>query len=1008
MRSKLTWMLTPLLVLCMSFSYGQEKTISGNVTDQNGLPLPGVAVLVVGTSNGTQTDFDGNYTITASVGQTISFSYLGQKTATRTVGSSNSINVQMEEDAEALEEVVVQGYRTSTKEKSSISSVTISSETIADRPNASFVQTLSGQVAGLNISTASGQPGANSTINLRGVASINGDTEPLFIIDGAPVDQDNFRSLNPQDIASISILKDAGATAIYGNRGANGVIVIKTRQGSFGSDLRVNYTGILSFSTLQDNDYNLLDSQNTLQLERQLGRGRGGNGGAGGGPLSDAEIAAFGTTDWVDVFFDTGLTQNHTLSLSSGGENTSQFTSLGFFEQEGILQDSDLKRFNLRTNTTGKSKNGKFNYGTNLTINYSESNEPNNIGGNGINRNFVIGAYQSVPYLSPDDYTNGAALLSPLSFANTPLFLLDRLETFTRREDEVRIIGSINAGYQITDNLRANITMSADYQNEVRTTAEESQSFNALLFGGAGNPTAGQQTQSTNRRFTYNQVTSLNYNKSFGKHTIDAGAYTEYFKAHQRFFGFTAQGLDPKTFFPGDGAGFIGDNAANDEFVDIGFATIRNAGLFSYFGQVDYDYDGKYGITGTIRRDASSRFAGSNRWGTFYSVSGRWNLNNEPFMEGSIFDVLKLRASYGTNGNQDIVGGGPFAALDLTENFFATGPGFAANNSIFLSQIANTTLQWETIAQANIGVDFEVFNRRLRGAIDVYERNTTDLFQSTPISAINSVTALQANTGSLKNSGVDVTLNYDVIRAKSNDGFNLSVNVVGNYNKQKLADLPNEDGELIGTGRNGGRLFEYFTIRYAGVNPANGNLLFLDADGNETENPNADTDRVWLDKNIFPDVNGSFGFKMDYKGFYLETQWNYTIGVDRFDNDLGNFQDPDNIGQFRLSSDILRAWTPNNRVTDIPSLNATNDNTFGSTRFLRDSDYIRLRFASIGYTFPKEALKGTGFSTLRIFGNGENLFTFTEWRGFDAEAQNNGARLFPTPRTISVGFELGF
>ncbi len=994
-------MLTPLLVLFMSFSFGQEKTISGNVIDQSGLPLPGVSVIVVGTTNGTQTDFDGNYTINASVGQVLRFSYLGQKTVERTVGSPNSINVQLEEDAEALEEVVVQGYRTSTKEKSSIASVTISAETIEDRPNASFVQTLSGQVAGLNITTQSGQPGGNSQVNLRGVTSINGNTEPLFIIDGTPVDEDNFRSLNPQDIASISVLKDAGATAIYGNRGANGVVVIKTRQGSFNSGLKINYTGILSFSNLQDNDYNLMNSQEQLTLERERGAGRGDG-------LSDAEIAAFSTTDWADFFFDTGLTQNHTLSLSSGGENSSQFTSFGYFDQEGVLQGSDLKRFNIRNNTTGRSDNGKFTYGTNITINYSESNEPNAIGTGGINRNFVLGAYQSVPYISPDDYTNGADLLSPLSFANTPLFLIDLLETHTRREDEVKIVGSVNAGYKLTDNLTANVVMSADYQNEILTRSEAPDSFNALLFGGGANPTSGFQDQQTRRVFTYNQVTSLNYAKSWGKHSIDVGAYTEYFRAFLRTFGFRQRGLDPKTFSPGDGAGFIADNAANDFFQDSPNSTIRNAGLFSYFSQADYDYDTRFGITGTIRRDASYRFSGSNRWATFWSVAGRWNIGNEAFMEGSIFDVLKLRASYGTSGNQRIAGATYFSAPDLTQNFFATGPGYAGQNSIFLSQIANTTLRWETVTQLNVGVDFELFDRKLRGSVDGYIKETTDLFQSTPVSAINALTALNANTGTLTNTGFDLTLNYDVIRSNQPDGFNLGVTLVGNYNKQELGDLPNEDGELIGTGRNGGKLFEYFTIRYAGVNPANGNLLFLDADGNVTENPDADTDRVWLDKNIFPDYNGSFGINMDYKGFFLQTQFNYTLGVDRFDNDLAGFYNPDNIGQFRNSRDILRVWTPDNRITDIPSYDATNRNSFASTRFLRNADYLRLRFASIGYSFPKKLLEGTGFSSLRIFGNGENLFTISEWRGFDAEALSNTSRLYPTPRTYSVGFELGF
>ena len=994
-----------MLVLSLTFSFAQEKTISGNVVDQDNVPLPGVSVVVVGTTSGTQTDFDGNYSIRASVGDVLRFSYIGQTTVDRTVGTSSVINVQMEEDTEALEEVVVTGYRTQTKEKSSIASQTITSETVVNRPNANVVQTLSGQVAGLDISTASGQPGAAPTVRLRGVNSINGNTSPLFIVDGTPVDEDNFRSINPQDIESISVLKDAGATAIYGNRGANGVVVITTRTGNFNTPLQIDYTGILSFSTLQDNDYDLMNSQEQLGLEAERGAGRGST-------LTPQEIAAAPTFDWVDFFFRTGLTQNHNLRLTSGSANFSQATTLGYFDQEGILKDSDLKRFSIRNNLTGKTENDRFNYGTNVSINYTKSNEPNAIGGGAINRNYILGAYQSVPYITPDEYTDGAGLLSPLLFSNTPLFLLDRLNTYTRFEEEVKIIGSFNAAYKITPELTARIVMGADYQSEFLTRAEGPTSFNALLFGGAENPTSGFQQQSSTRQFSYNQVTSLTYANTWGRHSINVAGYLEYFKAHFRQFGYFANGLNPKTFYPGDGSGLIPVQFDQDAgallFTDTANAQILNAGLFSYFGQADYDYDTRYGITGTIRRDASYRFAGSNKWATFYSIAGRWNIHNEAFMDGSVFDVLKLRASYGTAGNQRIAGTSYFSAPDLTKNFFATGTGYANQNSIFLSQIANTTLRWEEVASANIGLDFELFNRRLRGTVDVYDKKTSDLFQSTPVSAINSVTSLNANTGNLSNRGVDFTLNWNIIQSDSPDGFNLELTTVGNYNKTELSDLPSEEGEIIGTGRNGGKLFEYFTLRYAGVNPANGNLLFLTADGDVTENPDADTDRVWLDKNIFPDWQGSFGFNMDYKGFFLTTQFNYVVGVDRYDFDLAGFQDPNNIGQFRSSRDLFRAWTPDNRVTDIPAYDAFNRDAFASDRYLREADYVRLRFAQIGYDFPARALENTGISRLRIFGNAENLFTWSKWRGFDAEAQSNTSRLYPTPRTLSVGFELGF
>jgi len=1011
MKLKLTWLLTLFMAFVMQFSFAQEKTVTGTVTTvDDGLPLPGASVIVKGTSRGQQTDFDGKYTIQVNQGDVLVISYVGMKDAKLTISASNTYNVALELD-NALDEVVVVGYGNVSKATSKAATVRVSAETIENRPNASFVQTLSGQVAGLTITTSSGQPGGNSLVQIRGVSSINGNTEPLFIIDGAPVDEDNFRSLNPQDIASVDVLKDAGATAIYGNRGANGVIVIKTRQGSFNQGLKVSYNGFVSFSELQDNDYNAMSSQQLLTYERERGIGAGNGTSTGvfnpgnGSPMTDAQIAAAPDFNWTDFFFRTAITQSHTVALSSGSENASQFTSFGFQDTEGVLNGSDLKRFNIRSNITGKSNNDKFKYGLNMTVNYSKSNEPNSIGSGAINRNYVLGAFVSVPYITDSDYTTGGDLLSPLSFTNTPLFLQDRLETYTRFEEEVKAIASLNLSYNFTDWLSANMVMSGDYQSEFLTRAEGPTSFNAILFGGAENPTSGFQQQITTRQFSYNQVTSLNASKTYGKHTFDVGVFTEYFKAHFRQFGYFQNGLDPATFSPGDGSGFIAP--ANGLFADTARAEILNAGLFSYFAALDYDFDTRFGLGGTIRRDASYRFAGSNKWGTFYSVSGRWNISNEKFMENSSFNNLKLRASYGTAGNQDIVGGGYFSAPDLTEDFFTTTSGYGNQNSIALAQLGNRSLKWETVTQSNIGVDFGVWNNRLRGAFDVYNKVTSDLFQSTPLSATTGVTSQNANTGELTNKGFDFQVNWAAIQSK--DGFNLELAVVGNYNETELRDIPNETGELVGLGRNGGIFGEYFTLRYAGVNPATGNLLYLDAAGAVTENPNADTDRVWINKSIVPDWNGSFTLNADYKGFFLTTQFNYVVGVDRFDNDYADLVDPTAVGQFNLGTDILRAWKQPGDVTDQPRFNAANLNSFGdSDRFLRSADFLRLRFASIGYSFSSEALDGTGFSNVRVFLNGENLMTWTEWKGYDPETRSNGSRQYPTPRTFSVGFELGF
>jgi len=995
MKTKFNGILTLLLALVVQFTFAQEKQISGTVSDETG-PLPGVSVIIKGTSTGAETDFDGLYTITAKPGDVLVFSYIGMDKKTVKVGQSNTINVTLI-GGNILEEVVVVGYGNTTKTKSSISSVTITSESITERPNASVIQTLSGQVAGLDISTSSGQPGGNSTVNLRGISSINGDTEPLFIMDGAPVDQDNFRSLNPDEIESISVLKDAGATAIYGNRGANGVVIIKTKSGNYDQDLKISYNGQLSYATLQKSSYNLMNSQQQLTLENQLGKGLGAT-------LTDTEIDSYKTSDWDEFFFDKAQTVSHNLSLTAGGENLRSYVGLGFHDQSGVLKNSDLKRFNIRTNVDGRSKNDKFNYGLKLSLNYSTSNEPNSIGTGAINRNFILGALQSVPYFSPDDYTTGADYISPLSFANTPYFLMDRLETYTREEAEIKMIASLNASYKITDDLTIGIVASTDLEEEVLTRAEGPTSFNALLFAQSGNNTPGFQDQFYERQFAFNQVTSLNYNKQINEHSFSVGLYTEYFKAHYQRFGYRQEGLNVATFYPGDGSAFIDDNSENDYFVDVASANILEAGLFSYFSQADYDYDSKYGITGTIRRDASFRFSDSNKWGTFYSVAARWNIHNESFMADSIFNVLKLRGSYGTGGNQNISGSGYFSAADLTRDLFATGAGYQGANALFLSQIGNSTLKWETITSAYIGVDFAMFDRKFRGTIEAYVKTTSDLFQSKPVSAINGVNSLDANVGELENKGLDLELHYNIL---NEEDYSLVLNFVGNHNATKLIDLPGDQTELIGTGRIGGKLFEYYDYRYAGVNPANGNQLYLTAEGDLTENPDVDNDRVWLDKNIYPDFTGSFGFSSDYKGFFLSTQFNYTVGVDRYDYDLAGFQDPTAVGQFRSSTDLLRAWTPENRTTDIPSLTATNL-SFDGTRYLRDADYLRLRYINFGYSIPNKFLKGTGFSRIKLFANAENLITWTKWRGYDVEARSNGSNTYPSPKTISIGIDLSF
>jgi TonB-linked SusC/RagA family outer membrane protein len=1021
MKSKFKWIFSLLLALSMQFVFAQEKTVTGVVSDASG-PLPGANVVVKGTVRGTQADLDGRYSVKVKTGDVLFFSFLGMENKLVTVGASNVINVKLESDAKVLGEVVITGYGTVAKKKSSISQVKVSAATIENRPNASLIQTLSGQVAGLDISVNSGQPGANARVVLRGANSIGGNVEPLFIIDGIPVNGDNFRSLNPNEIESVTTLKDAGATAIYGNRGANGVVIIKTKSGVKNSGLQVNYTAITSFANLQVSNkkgYNLFESsQDLLRFERgaRLGRGFGAalgpvfpTNGTPAVPLTDAQMAAQPNTDWLKFFFTTGITKNHTLTFSNGSENSSSFTSLGYFNQQGILRDSDLTRFSLRNNVTGSSKDQKLTYSTAVSMNYSKNNQPTSIGTNGVNQNPLFGAFSSLPYLTPQDNPGPVILAQSFILGYAPFYTIDKLRTSVSLEEETKILAGFTSSYKLTKDITASVNSGIDYEHVTFLDFTDPFSRNELRFNVGVD---GNQSQQSTRRLSFNNTTSLGYNKTIGKHTFGANAYVEYFKAHLRTFGYTQIGLDPKTLSPGDGSGFISDNGLNDFFVPRVNADVINTGLFSYFGTANYDFDSRFGVTGTIRRDASSRFSQTNRWGTFWSVAGFWNIADEDFIKDSAFNNLKIRASYGSTGNQNILAAGgsnlPFVGPDLYATFFNTANGYGNTAAILRGQIGNTSLKWEVVNQGNVGIDFGVWNNKLRGAFDVYYKKTEGLYQSKPQSFVTGTGgAIPSNTGSLYNRGFDFEMHYDLIKDKD---LRVTLNFVGNYNRSALADIPNTSGELIGTGRNGGVLGERKLVRYAGVNPANGSLLYLDVDGNLTENPNADRDAVWTKTTNNPDFLGSFGFDLDYKGFFLTSQFNYETGITRFDFDYSGFIDPNNIGQFNVSQDILRAWTPDNRVTDIPSLTAANLNVINAgltDRFVKKADFLRLRFLQFGYNLSPDALKNTGIRNVKIFGNAENLFTWTEFRGFDPSSRA-GSREYPTPKIISLGLEIGF
>ena len=905
----------------------------------------------------------------------------------------------------AIDEVVVSGYRTTTKKKAVTTITTINSETIENRPNANVLNTLQGQAAGVNISAGSGQPGSKPTVIIRGVGTYSGNSDPLYVIDGFPSNSDSFRSLNPNDIESLSILKDASALSEYGSRGSNGVILIKTKGGRFNQKLGIRYSSTYGVSILQSPKYNYSSATQLLTLEKRYGVGKGST-------LTQAQIDAFPiNTNWRDVFFRPAMTQSHDLAITSGGENVNSYTSVGYYTQDGILKTTGLKRFTVRNNISGRSDNKRFTYGLTSGLGYSKNNEATNLGSGAVNRNYILGAFAAAPYVSSSLYQSGAQTLQVYrdngsTLLYTPLFLQDKLENYSNLTDELRLDMAVNGSYKLTEDLTASVRASGQYLNTTFFQAEYPQSFNALLFLGS-KQFGGFEDQNVRREFLFNNLYSLKYEKKFGKHSFGAQVNGEYNYSQLDALNVRRNGLITKTYVPGSGQGYAADTSTDDFYVpQTSFAKLK-LNIISYFASFDYDFDSKFGFVLTGRRDGVSRFLNDQRYGNFYSAGGRINL--ESFIKSPNVQLLKLHGSYGTTGNQRVVDGSIYAGLNpplyrdiysITNNTYNSQQGYAINFGF-------QDLHWETTQNSDLALDFDLY-KRLSGTVGVYQKKTQRLYLPVPQTPVLGTFNISQNSDAdLTNKGIEVDLKYAILKSANTS---LIIRGNGSYNQQKISGIL---GGSINTGltktTNGSKLGEFFLYHYAGVNQSNGNLLFETANGGVTETP-TDADRKLTGKNSQPVYQGGFGFDFQYKGFFASTNFSFVAKVYRFDYDLAGYFDPGNLGTFNVSSQLLNAWTPTNTNTNIPALNAANLGlASNSDRFIRDASYVRLRNVQVGYELPKKFYQGTPIQKIAFTLQAENLVTFTKWQGFDAESNRpNDQYQYPTPRIYTLGLDVKF
>ena len=975
--------------------------MNGRITSADDrINLPGVSVSVKGTNRGTQSDAQGNYAINVPTGNaTLVFSFVGMVRQEVAVGNQSVINAELKSDASQLNEVVVTGYGQGNRREFAGSAATISPARIKDQPIASFDQLLQGQAPGVQVLAGSGQPGASATIRVRGSGSVNGSNTPLYIIDGIQIDAGGtatnsspFQTINPQDIETITVLKDAEATAIYGSRGANGVVVIKTRQGRAGKT-RFNYDGQYGQSYFPQNRLELMNSQEKIDYELR----RGGTDLEALTPAQISELRGI-DTDWQKEIFQMGRTQQHQLSASGGGESVLFYVSGNMFSQTGTVRGTDLNRYTGRANISSMS--GPLRFGLNSTVGYSKQNwqtEDNSGINSPLNAIRWSNPYEK-PYKADGSYT---------SFRSGQPNAVRELNETARMANELKLIASAFVEYDLPflKGLSVRTNWGVDYSNLESTT------YNSR-FGQAGTASAvkgraGRLARDFGRNTRFTGTTSLNYSNTFGDHTIRVGLYNELVRFKFGSFGWTGYGLSG---ILQNEAGVTQNSAT--QIPDTRGSGVDNA-LLSYFSTATYGFKNRYFVNLNVRRDGSSRFGENYRFATFGSVGASWVLSDEPFMQGlttgNVLNNLRLKASYGSVGNQE--GIGSFASLAI---FQARGgrtnqtiSSYDGNSTIILTQLENPELRWEQKNTVNVGVEFGLFNKRLTGGVEFYNSITRNLFLNDQLSRTTGFNSINRNIGELQNRGIEIGLN--TINVQAGDfTWETNLNFTVNRNKiLKLTPATPETGNISGItiNRIGQPINSNWLVESAGVNPQTGAQQYRKPSGEITSTYSPDDAQIFgpRESPYFGGVTNIFRFK----GVELSALFTYAFGNYIFNNDRTNVEIPDYYAD-NVSRALLREWQKAGDITDIPNPNLPFETSI--THFLEKGDFLRLRNLMVSYSLPTKTLNRTKLASVRLFVQGNNVLTFTNFQGFDPEitgGQLTGAQ-YPALRTYTVGLGIGF
>lgn len=1032
MRSKFKWILTFLMALSIQFSFAQQKTISGVVSDNSG-PIPGANIVVKGTTRSVQTDFDGKFAIKAEIGEVLVFSYLGMSNSSVTVGVSNNVNVKLTSSSQNLDEVVVIGYGTQRKKDLTSSISSINGDDIKGLVTPSFESQLAGRAAGVQVTAATGIVGQAPKVRIRGTASISSGTDPLYVVDGMPMysgdigGQANTNALgdiNPNDIESFEVLKDGAATAIYGSRAANGVILITIKKGKKGA-MNVSYSAVTGFASAT-NTFDLLETPDFLVIANEKFTNRG------------QAPQAFGTANNIDwqkaVLNSSAFQMDHNLSVSGGSDKTKYYLSMGYTTQEGVAKANEMTRATLRTNIE-HDVNKWLTIGTSLALTRTEYSGLNT-GRNSLSGN-MFNAIRQVPNNAIYDVNNPTGYNLNLATGNVGqgenlIPIGDNISNIVYVLDKNRFTSKINRSI-VNTFASAKITKDLTYRFQASVDNPITGGFlywNAIHGDGRGS--LGRLRNDNTDLFRWNIQNILTYNKTFlENHNVSATAVTEYQKEKNKFFFGGGTNLLDSFYNQNLVTGAAG--------VQESGGSVTEVGIVSYIGRLSYNYKQKYFVQGTIRRDGISKLAADARWNNFTGYSAGWNIAKENFMESisHIVSDFKIRASFSETGNTEI---GTYPYLGLT-----SASQYGALNGIAFTQFGNNILEWETSKKTDFGADLSLFKSKLNIGFDYFNNVTDGIVLREPTAPSLGVPSNQIskNIGSLYNRGYEFSLDYNVV----NSG-DLKIDVGANLTLQsnKVTSLPNGGADLIGGSstevtiapniiiRQGESANSLYGFQYWGVNPANGNPVYYKADGSlvqgnvlagnysvfDPANPSDTSVRAaaltTADKRILgnslPTYFGGFNATASYKNFDLSFLVRFSGGnklfnatrrdlvTQTFNNNsteiLGRWQSPENPGD---------GWTPRLYANTNTFLNQSSNAT---SRFVENGDFISLDNISLGYKLPKSVTDKLNVKTIRFFVQGQNLLIITDYKGINPEMETFGVDLSGTPRSqvVSMGINV--